>query len=699
MATIYQDPSGVGRPYPNGGFDVPLENANAPEALQARQRAMDRATLRAGPSAASTAPTAASTAPTAAAAEATGAKSTGWFKRAGDALRNPGKTLATATPTAHGVGKFAGAAARVLGPAAAGADVVSHLNDFKIDDPTNDSTAGGTFNALRKSSVADAVRMLNPAAALGAVAGGGLGDVGRSLSKGALEAGMDLGSAAANVADIFVPGKAPVSTAYNSMLREKFGEQLVDRTGTVPAALAPQPQPAAAKVNPQAQTDWGSRPGVPAAAPTSNSPSTPSGPVTYDAKTKTYSDGSDSGAIPGKDGSYRAQGGLIRDQAPTVNADGSITPGTLRGSGQVSTVSTSEGYQSDLRELARLKSERAEREAGYAGNQPGGGLSGFGGATLSSALREKVEREKTPSMNGLSAQQAVAAQQGQRQLAQGFDIAQMQNATAQAGQANQLRTAEMNNATLRENNTNTARVNLRGHELDFERGMAPIRFQQQQRAQIADLLKSTNGDPAAAAQQALAAGRVDLAETLSKPVATMQGEAEKRDGLIENKRKEIAASVKGAFNHMDKDGQPKMSEALEAQAIARFMRANPDFHKEGDPVKRQQMLDDALGDEELMARFSKPTSGGWASLVPNFISGNKPMLRQDNIPNAELLAKGKIGDAIGGPRGALSPDAEKGDRFFDPGDGYEAVNMGDLSARALARLEKHRKEAAERLRK
>jgi hypothetical protein len=661
MATIYQDPSGAGRPYPNGGFNVPLENANAPEALQARQRAMDRATLRAGPSAAPTAPTAA-------AAEATGAKSAGWFKRAGDALRNPGKTLATATPTAHGVGKFAGAAARVLGPAAAGADVVSHLNDFKIDDPTNDSSLSGTFNALRKGDFSGA---------------------GRSLSKGALEAGMDLGSAAANVADIFVPGKAPVSTAYNSMLREKFGEQLVDRTGTAPAALAPQPQPAAAKVNPQAQTDWGSRPGVPAAAPASNSPSTPSGQITYDAKTKTYSDGSDSGAIPGKDGSYRAQGGLIRDQAPTVNADGSITPGTLRGSGQVSTVSTSEGYQSDLRELARLKSERAEREAGFAGNQPGGGLGGFGGATLSNSLRDKTDSGRGVTMSDLIAQK--------RALKQDTINAQREGNAMQAATA--MQTAAMNNATLRENNANTARVNLRGHELDFERGMAPIRFQQQQRAQIADLLKSTNGDPAAAAQQALAAGRVDLAETLSKPVATMQGEAEKRDGLIENKRKEIAAGVKGAFNHMDKDGQPKMSEALEAQAIARFMRANPDFHKEGDPVKRQQMLDDALGDEELMARFSKPTSGGWASLVPNFISGNKPMLRQDNIPNAELLAKGKIGDAIGGLRGALSPDAEKGDRFFDPGDGYEAVNMGDLSARALARLEKHRKEAAERLRK
>ena len=197
---------------------------------------------------------------------------------------------------------------------------------------------------------------------------------------------MDLGSAAANVADIFVPGKAPVSTAYNSMLREKFGEQLVDRTGTAPAALAPQPQPAAAKVNPQAQTDWGSRPGVPAAAPASNSPSTPSGQITYDAKTKTYSDGSDAGAILGKDGSYRAQGGLIRDQAPTVNADGSITPGTLRGSGQVSTVDTSEGFRQDKMELQRLRGERAEREASYAGNQPGGGLSGLGTSPCTGVL-------------------------------------------------------------------------------------------------------------------------------------------------------------------------------------------------------------------------------------------------------------------------------------------------------------------------
>jgi hypothetical protein len=613
--------------------------------------------------------------------EATGAKSTGWFKRTANALRNPVQTLSSAMPTVQGASKAAGAATARFGPAAAGAGVVSHLNDFKIDDPTNDSTVGGTFNALRKSSVADAVRMLNPAAALGAVAGGGLGDVGRSLSKGALEAGMDLGSAAANVADIFVPGKAPVSTAYNSSLREKFGDQLVDRTGTAPAALAPQPQPAAAKVNPHYGNEHLRAPSAPATTPEA-APVNPNGVITR-GPGNSYS------------GTANAKAGadMVDPQGAALDAATGVKSGARAGYG-VSTIDGI-GVEGHLRQLANI---RALGGPG-AGEPINTGAAGFGGATLSSALREKVEREKTPSMNGLSAQQAVAAQQGQRQLAQGFDLAQMQNATAQAGQANQLRTAEMNNATLRENNANTARVNLRGHELDFERGMAPIRFQQQQRAQIADLLKSTNGDPAAAAQQALAAGRVDLAETLSKPVATMQGEAEKRDGLIENKRKEIAAGVKGAFNHMDKDGQPKMSEALEAQAIARFMRANPDFHKEGDPVKRQQMLDDALGDEELMARFSKPTSGGWASLVPNFISGNKPMLRQDNIPNAELLAKGKISGAIGGVRGALSPDAEKGDRFFDPGDGYEAVNMGDLSARALARLEKHRKEAAERLRK
>lgn len=63
---------------------------------------------------------------------------------------------------------------------------------------------------------------------------------------------MDLGSFAANTADLFVPGTGP-SQAYNKMLRDHFGDQLVDNSGNnleapatakagAPSAATPAPQ-------------------------------------------------------------------------------------------------------------------------------------------------------------------------------------------------------------------------------------------------------------------------------------------------------------------------------------------------------------------------------------------------------------------------------------------------------------------------
>lgn len=102
---------------------------------------------------------------------------------------------------------------------------MANFNDYKIDDPEVDSSNTGTMNALRA---------------------GDLGMAGRSFSKGALETGMDLGSFAANTADLLVPGTGP-SQAYNRMLRNHFGEQLIDRSGNnadpgVPAQAAVAPR-------------------------------------------------------------------------------------------------------------------------------------------------------------------------------------------------------------------------------------------------------------------------------------------------------------------------------------------------------------------------------------------------------------------------------------------------------------------------
>ena len=160
-------------------------------------------------------------------------------ERAANPGPKPAGTAAAAeTPTAskpvarvaqtgrgYGAGKTVGGAIRRLGPAAAGAGVISSFNDYKINDPAVDSSAGGTIDAIKSGDFAGA---------------------GRSLSKGALETAMDLGSAAANVADVFVPGNAPVSTAYDKFLRGQFGDQLAPApgVGAEPAAPVAQPAPA-----------------------------------------------------------------------------------------------------------------------------------------------------------------------------------------------------------------------------------------------------------------------------------------------------------------------------------------------------------------------------------------------------------------------------------------------------------------------
>jgi hypothetical protein len=147
-------------------------------------------------------------------------------------------------------GKVAGKTLRVLGkiaPAAAGVDTISNFNDYKINDPEVDSSAAGTFRALREGNYSGA---------------------GRSLSKGMLETGMDLGSTAAKTLDYLVPGKEPVSRAYNTMLRNQFGDQLIDNSGSreevlggrgfvVPPSVVPGTAPAQLQTQPTIDENYG----------------------------------------------------------------------------------------------------------------------------------------------------------------------------------------------------------------------------------------------------------------------------------------------------------------------------------------------------------------------------------------------------------------------------------------------------------
>lgn len=138
----------------------------------------------------------------------------------------------------------------------------------------------------------------------------------------------------------------------------------------------------------------------------------------------------------GADGKVSYSGDNVKFGGDIYSPDGKVVnggdPKNPKGFG-VTSLDTSEGHRQNLLELQRLQSERAQREAGFAGNQPGGGLAGFGGGTLSSGLRDKVNREATPDMSGMSNRQRAQMMMNDRQLAQAREMAQMQDATQRYG--------------------------------------------------------------------------------------------------------------------------------------------------------------------------------------------------------------------------------------------------------------------------
>lgn len=390
------------------------------------------------------------------------------------------RRLRTMSTTA---GRAVGSAAAKVAPIALAADVGSHFNDFKINDPSVDSSASGTFGALRKGDFAGA---------------------GRSMSKGMLETGMDLGSAAANIADVFVPGKAPVSSAYGRMLRSTFGDQLVDNTGAPPAGGAP-------------SVTTGKVPSDITAPPTASLPQWRDQPTPQ----------------------------TIRPAPATGNAAGTFryADGST-GKGTVSSLDTIgvEGYQRQLANIRALDDGSTPALAG-----------GIGGGRIGDTLRAKTDAGRVPA--GLSARQAAGFQQQEADRVQRGELATAQLGVAAAGQNQGLRIAEMNNATQRDNNAATTRVALRGHELDYQGRMAPIEVARQQRLRAAtymggggataDGTKPAGGAEryAAAAQAAAANGDDALAQHFSSLATSEQA----RGSAVDTQAKERAATTERLF--------------------------------------------------------------------------------------------------------------------------------------------------------
>ena len=132
-------------------------------------------------------------------------------KAAGPTASAAGKVAPTAAATtaaeeasllrrlSEGTGKVAGKVLRRAGPAGLALEAASNFGDYKLkSDDDIDTSASGTIEDLKKGEIGRAAKGL----------GMGLGEL-----------GADLGSSVANTLDYVVPGKAPVSSAYDKLLR------------------------------------------------------------------------------------------------------------------------------------------------------------------------------------------------------------------------------------------------------------------------------------------------------------------------------------------------------------------------------------------------------------------------------------------------------------------------------------------------
>ena len=564
---------------------------------------------------------------------APGAAKGGWFRRA--------------LPSAEAAGRVVGKATRVLGPAAAGADVVSHFNDFKINDPEVDSSLGGTFNALRQGNFSGA---------------------GRSLSKGLLETGMDVGSALANTADLVVPGKAPVSTAYSNMLRGAFGDQLIDKSGAAPATT---PKPTAATLPVASYSNEGR-------STTGAGPAGVSGPVVPT---------NPAGSILRTGNNY--SGANIKFGADIRNPDGSLVnggdPNNPKGFG-VTSLDTSEGHRQNLLELQRNAAERAAAPA------PSGAM-GFGGRTV---VDDVVAKGKSggPDLSRLPpvrrAQMEASLRQSQDANANALNIAGLHDSTARAGMGSAQAIAAMHDATQRRSNDQNNATSLRGQDITYAGHMAPLRLAAMQRAKAAQVYQNLDHD-----------GKSDITPDMHRKAGDMMNAL----GLKDMAKDAYGAAASGQAITGTQDDQKRKGH----EDLVDVFRSDDRFNSP-DPKNPGRMIFDADGAKQAAAglfaahgeRLSKLPADQKKQAAAEIVARSR---LQERLRQPEMSAMDHVKSWVGqydrpadnnqlpdlsGARGlrrgaTLIPGNNTNDRLIETKDGrrYNAGLLSDAEAKVL----------------
>lgn len=369
----------------------------------------------------------------------------------------------------------------------------SQLGEYQIDDPSVDSSAGGTLSALRN---------------------GDLGAAGRSLSKGALEAGMDLGGMAAGAVDFVTAGRAGATEGYNNLLRGQFGDQLRIGGKAAPA--------------PQAQTT-ATAPAAPA-TPRYNFPNV-------------AGDGRGSAADPRR-----------TDVDPTSQVFGAARDMSRE------LASVPRELPNDLRKGVIHKTMDANGRPVYSGIDVGAD------AQMVDGMGRGLRGGGTLSVVGGMAPgeaQAILARPMPGQ-GQGGPV----NLTAQGGLFDTPRARRQAEALRLEQRGQDLNYssNIRAQDMTLKGVMAGVQERRDARAQElaisqglrgrqAAYVQQANGDMAKAANAAMAAGDTAIAEALS-------GAADKADGRAVKRRDAVKDILKPLAITRDKEGNPVVNDAM-----------------------------------------------------------------------------------------------------------------------------------------
>lgn len=238
---------------------------------------------------------------------------------------------------------------------------------------------------------------------------------------------------------------------------------------------------------------------------------------------------------------------------------------------------------------------------------------------------------------------------------------------------------------------------LRGQDMDLQGRVLPkqmeIQMQMAQRQRLRDVMEASRTpgadgkpgeiDPLVAQQLAMQVGDTTTAKAIADWVASTQDVAAKGNDIRDKGAKEFRDMFAGRATHLDKDGNPEQTKATEARMANDYLTANPGIVN-APRTKQLAAASKAAAEFGVRQRINNLDEGGWRSLLPTKILGfQREIKKSEGLPDASWWAGAKLSDTVGGIRGALSPNLEKGDQYITLRDGSQ-LNLGTMNAEELS---------------